>query len=119
MTIINGQAVVGFDQPRIEWLIAQAPSGEPLKFGAAVADVSKSGKTDIPINFGAYIGRIKAGSIAEKAGLTVGDIIIQLNNQGVSRAAHLELLVAKIKQGDKLSIVFVRGNTINTAEITI
>jgi hypothetical protein len=118
VTVIKGQTVVGFDQPRLEWLITQDPSSMPLKFGAAVADVGKSGRKDLPFNFGAYVGRIKPGSIAEKAGLAIGDVIIQLNNQGVSRAAHLELLIAKIKQGDKLSIVFIRGNTVNTAEVT-
>jgi S1-C subfamily serine protease len=123
VTVIDGQIVVGFDQPRLEWLIAQAQaqaqSGTPLKFGAAVADVVKSGKKDIPINFGAYVGRLKPGSLAEKSGLAVGDVIIQFNNQGVSRAAHLELLLAKIKPGDKLSIVFIRGNIVTTAEITV
>jgi membrane-associated protease RseP (regulator of RpoE activity) len=121
VTVIDGQPVVGFDQPRLEWLIAQAPtqSGGSLKFGAAVADVDKSGRKDLPIIFGAYVGRINPGSIAAKAGLTVGDIIIQLNNQGVSRATHLEFLIAKIKPGDTLSIVFIRGNIVNTTEVTI
>ena len=119
VTVIDGQAVVGFDRPRLEWLLAQAPGSAPLKFGAAVADVGKSGRKDLPINFGAYVGRVKPGSIAERAGLAAGDIIIQLNNQGVSRAAHLELLFAKIKPGDKLSIVFIRGNTLNTVEVTV
>ena len=118
VTVIDGQTVVGFDQTRLEQLIAQAQAGAPLKFGAAVADVAKAGRKDIPINFGAYVGRIKPGSIAEKAGLAAGDVIIQLNNQGVSRAVHLELLFANIKQGDKLSIVFIRGNAVNTAEVT-
>ena len=119
VTVIEGQAVVGFDQPRLEWLIAQAPPGTPPKFGAAVADVGKSGRKDIPITFGAYVGRIKPGSVAEKAGLTVGDIIIQLNSQGVFRAVHIEALMAKIKPGDKLNIVFIRGNIVTTTEITI
>jgi len=119
VTVIEGQVVVGFDRPRLEWLIAQAPESSPLKFGAAVADTCKSGRNDLPINFGAYVGRVKPGSIAEKAGLAVGDIIIQLNSQGVSRATHLEILFAKIKPGDKLSIVYVRGNTLNTAEVTL
>jgi S1-C subfamily serine protease len=119
VTVIEGQIVVGFDQPRLEWLLAQVPAATPLKLGAGVADVGNSGRKDLPINFGAFVGRIKPGSIAEKAGLAVGDIIIQLNNHGVSRAAHIELLIAKIKPGDKLNFVFIRGNTVNTAEITI
>jgi glutaredoxin len=117
VTVIDGQTVVGFDQPRLEWLIAQAPSGAPPKFGAAVADLSKSGRSDLPIIFGAYVGRVKPGSLAEKAGLAAGDIIIQLNNQGIFRAAHMESLMAKIKPGDELNIVFIRGGTVITAEV--
>jgi glutaredoxin 3 len=119
VTTIDSQIVVGFDRPRLELLIAQSSANEPIKFGVAVADLDKSGRNDLPIIFGAYVGRIKSGSIAEKAGLAVGDIIIQFNNQGVSRAAHLELLLAKIKQGDKINIVLIRGNVVTKAEITV
>jgi glutaredoxin 3 len=119
VTVIEGQIVVGFDKPKLEWLIAQAPTASPLKLGAGVADVNKSGRNDLAINFGAYVGRIKPDSIAEKAGLAVGDIIIQLNGHGVSRATHIELLIAKIKPGDKLNIVFIRGNTVTTTEIAV
>jgi S1-C subfamily serine protease len=119
VTVIDGQTVVGFNQPRIEQLIAQAQAGAPPKFGAAVADVGKAGRKGVPIIFGAYVGRIKSGSIAEKAGLAVGDVIIQLNNQAIPVAADLEHFIAGIKQGDKLSIVFIRGNAVNTAEVTI
>jgi S1-C subfamily serine protease len=118
VTVIDGQTVVGFDQPRIEQLIAQAQAGAPPKFGVAVADVGKAVREGVPIIFGAYVGRIKPGSIAEKAGLAVGDVIIQLNNQVISDAANLEHLITDIKQGDKLSIVFIRGNAVNTAEVT-
>jgi S1-C subfamily serine protease len=119
VTVLEGQTVIGFDKPRLEWLIAQAPADSPLKLGAGVADVSKSGRQDLPISFGAYVGRIKPGSIAEKAGLAVGDTIIQLNNHAVSRAAHIELLIAKMKPGEKLNIVFIRGATVTTTEITL
>lgn len=119
VTVIEGQIVVGFDQPRLEWLIAQAQgqAGTPLKFGAAVADVGKTARKGVPINFGAYVGRIKPGSIAEKAGLAGGDVIIQLNNLAISVAADLEHLTANIKQGDKISVVFIRGNAVNTVEV--
>jgi len=118
VTVVDGQTVVGFDQPRLEGLISQAKANTPFKFGAAVADVRTAAKKEVPIVFGAYVGRIMPNSIAEKAGLAVGDVIIQLNNQGVSRAAHLEVLLVKMKQGEKLSIVFIRGNTVNTTEVT-
>lgn len=117
VTVIDGQTVVGFDKTRLEWLLAQAQANTPPKFGAAVADVSKAARKDIPIVFGAYIGRIRPGSIAEKAGLAVGDVIIQLNNQPISNAGDLEHLIANMKQGDKLSIVFIRGSSVTAMEV--
>jgi S1-C subfamily serine protease len=118
VTVIDGQTVVGFDQPRLEQLIAQAQAGTPPKFGAAVADVGKAARKGVPIIFGAYVGRIKPGSIAEKAGLAVGDVIIQLDGLAISTAADLEKFILDIKQGDEISIVFIRGNSVNTAEVT-
>jgi S1-C subfamily serine protease len=118
VTVIDGQTVVGFNEPRLEQLIAQAQTATSPKFGAAVADVGKAGRKEVPIIFGAYVGRIKTGSIAEKAGLKVGDVIIQLNNQSISGAVDLEHFIVGIKQGDNLSIVFIRGTSVKTAEVT-
>ena len=117
VTVIDGQKVVGFDQPRLEWLIAQAKANTTPRFGAAVTDVGKAGKEGIPVNFGAYVGGIRVGSIAEKAGLAVGDVIIQTNSRLISGAGDLERFFADINQGEKLSIVFIRGNTVNRAEV--
>jgi glutaredoxin 3 len=117
--VIDGQIVVGFNEPRIEQLISQAEASIRPKFGAAVADVGKVGRKDVPIVFGAYVGRITTGSIAEKIELIVGDVIIQLNNQPISGAADLGCFLLGIKQGDKLSIVFIRGTEIKTAEVTV
>jgi glutaredoxin 3 len=117
--VIDGQIVVGFNEPRIEQLISQAEASIRPKFGAAVADVGKAGRKDVPIVFGAYVGRITTGSIAEKIELIVGDVIIQLNNQPISGAADLGRFLLGIKLGDKLSIVFIRGTEIKTAEVTV
>ena len=119
VTVINGQTIVGFNQPRLEQLIAQAQAAARPKFGAGIANVGKSGRQGVPIIFGAYIGRVGTGSIAEKAGLAVGDVIIQMNSQPISDTVDLERFLASINQGDKLSIVFIRGANVNTAEVTI
>ncbi len=120
VTVIDGQTVVGFDKPRLEWLLAQAQAqtqnAPPPKFGAAVADVGQAGRPGVPINFGAYVGRIRPGTLAEKAGLAVGDVIVQLNNQAVAHASDLEHILADIKPGDRLTLVFLRGNAVITAE---
>lgn len=119
VTVIDGQPIVGFDQPRLESFFSQAQTGTPPKFGAAVADVGKTARKGAPIIFGAYVGRINPGSIAEKAGLAVADIIIQLDGLAISTVADLEKFMLEVKQGDEISIVFIRGNSVNTAEVTV
>ena len=117
--MIDGQTVVGFNQPRLEQLIDQAQAAARPKFGAGIANVGKAGRKGVPIIFGAYIGRVTIGAIAERLGLAVGDVIIQMNNQPIFDTSGLEHFMAGIKQGDKLSVVFIRGTTVNTAEVTI
>ena len=117
VTVIDGQTVVGFNEPRLEQLIAQAQAAQRPRLGAGIGNVGKAGRKSVPIIFGAYIGRIVTGSIAEKAGLAIGDVIIQMNNQPISDTADVERVMAGIKQGDKLSVVFIRGTGINTVEV--
>jgi len=64
------------------------------------------------------VGRIGTGSIAERVGLAIGDVIIQMNNKQISDTVDLEHFMAIIKQGDKLSVVFIRGTVVNTMEVT-
>jgi S1-C subfamily serine protease len=117
VTVIDGQVVVGFDELRLEQLIIQTQGTAAPKFGAAVADVTKTGRRETSLQFGAYIGRITPNSIAEKTGLGIGDIIIQMNNQPILNAADLGRVMAGIKQGDKISIVFIRNTNIINKEI--
>ena len=116
VTVIDGQVVVGFDELRLQQLIIQSQGAASPKFGAAIADVSKIGKKEVPITFGAYVGRVRPSSIAERAGLSAGDVIIQMNKQPISNTADLGSVMADIKQGDALSLVFIRGTSVVTVE---
>jgi S1-C subfamily serine protease len=50
--------------------------------------------------------------------VAIGDVIIQMNNEQISDTVDLEYFMASIKQGDKLSVVFIRGTVVNTVEVT-
>ena len=50
--------------------------------------------------------------------MDIGDVIIQMNNKQISDTVDLEHFMAIIKQGDKLSVVFIRGTVVNTMEVT-
>lgn len=107
--VVNNEVVVGFDRPRLEFLLAKAAQGK-ITFGAAVADASrmtlKQGK--IPI-FGAFVGKVAPRSAAERAGLQPGDIITELNLRPVRNADDVEKAVAELRPGGRVRVAWLRG----------
>jgi glutaredoxin 3 len=117
VTIIDGQIVVGFDRGRLEELLSRAQAGQHPPFGASIADASKiTAKQGSGITLGAYVGRIRPGSVAERIGLAPGDIITELNMKGIANAADLERGLSNLKRGSRFSLVFLRGDKTMTAE---
>jgi S1-C subfamily serine protease len=109
---VDGQAVVGFNQPQLLQLLNQARGSQarpgPL-LGASVADAATQARKrpGIPTS-GAYVGRVRAGSPAELAGLRKGDVITALGGQLVSRAEDLHRLLGEMPRGRDLSLTYVR-----------
>jgi glutaredoxin-like YruB-family protein len=102
---VDGQVVVGFDQPRLMQILQ---SSRP-KLGASVADAARQAKKHpgIPTS-GAYVGRVRSGSPAERAGLRQGDVVMALGGQPVVVADDLHRLVAEMPKGRDLSLTYVR-----------
>jgi glutaredoxin-like YruB-family protein len=105
---VDGQVVVGFDQPRLRQLLQAAHRAKP-RLGASIADAaSQAGKrAGIPTS-GAYVGRVRSGSAAERAGLRVGDVIVALGGQPVTRADDVHRLVPQMPKGREVSLTYVR-----------
>jgi S1-C subfamily serine protease len=111
VTIIDQQAVIGFDRARLEQLLTQKQGGQRLSFGASIADASKiTAKQGTGITLGAYVGRVRTGSVAERIRLASGDIIIELNMKNIANASDLERALSGLSRGSRLSLVFLRGN---------
>jgi len=68
------------------------------------------------ITLGAYIGKVRPGSVAQRLGLATGDIITELNLQRIANAGDLERALANLNRGSRFSIVFIRGNKTMTTE---
>lgn len=105
---VDGKVVVGFDQPRLRQLLKQAGRGRP-KLGASIADAASQVKTrpGIPA-MGAYVGRVRAGSPAERTGLRPGDVIVALGGQPVTRSADVHQLLPQLPTGRDISLTYVR-----------
>jgi S1-C subfamily serine protease len=105
---VDGQVVVGFNQPRLMQLLGQARRAQP-KLGASIADAASqvASHPGIPAA-GAYVGRVRTGSPAEQAGLRRGDVITALGGQPVARAADVHQLLPQMPKGRDLSLTYVR-----------
>lgn len=99
VTEINGRYIVGFDRPALQaavsdlrtWTGAAPQPGSPVKLGAQVADAARM--LNQP---GALLGHVRAGSLAEQAGLREGDIILALNGQTISSPGDLAQALQKL-----------------------
>ena len=114
VTIIDGQTIVGFDRARLERAIGkrQRPS-----LGASVADASKiMARQGAGITLGAYVGKVRLGSLAERLGLASGDIIIEVNMQRIANAVDVEKAMSRLSKGNRVSVIFLRGDQQFTKE---
>jgi len=117
VTFVDGQMVIGFDQARLEHVLAQS-HGPSL--GAAVADAAKiTAMRGLPPATGAYVGVVRPASAAQRLGLAVGDIITEINSQPVVSAADLEHAVENLRTGSRIVLVFMRSDSRHAAEGTL
>ena len=120
VTVIDGETIIGFDLARLEQALSKRPGESRPSFGAAIADASKiSAGQGAVVAFGAYVGKVRAGSVAQRVGLAVGDIVVEINMQRVANADDLERALSRLNRGSRISLVFHRGNKTFTAEGTL
>ena len=120
VTVIDGEAIIGFDLARLEQALSKRPGESRPSFGAAIADASKiSAGQGAVVAFGAYVGRVRAGSAAQRVGLAPGDIITEINMQRVSNADDLERALSRLNRRSRISLVFQRGSKNFTTEGTL
>jgi glutaredoxin 3 len=122
VTVIGGETIIGFDRPRLEAALSQQtrPEEPPRpSFGASVADAGKiTARQGESITLGAYIGAVRAGTLAERLGLARGDIITMLNKQSIANAGELEAILSRLNKGSYVTVVFLRDKNKLTAEGT-
>jgi len=99
---IDDQVVVGFDRRRLEELLPQGAIAK-VELGAAVADAASRAQMD-----GAYVGRVKRGSLADKAGLKARDVIVELNGQAVRNSADLARIMSGLRPGARPTLTYMR-----------
>ena len=109
VVVIDGQVVVGFNRPAIDQLLARS-AARPPRLGAAIADAARiAAKQNATLPAGAYVGRVEADSPAARAGIQVGDVIVQLGGQPVQSDRDVDRLMANVRSGQNVGIAVWRG----------
>jgi serine protease Do len=68
---------------------------------------------------GALVADVTAGSPAEKAGIAIGDVIVEVGGKKLEDARQLPALVAKLKPGAKAPVTVVRQGKRKTITVEI
>ncbi len=82
-------------------------------------DAAAAAALNAPVDAGAMITEINPDSAAEKAGLQIEDIIIEVNSRKISDARELRNAIGLLSVGDKVAIRYVRDGEAHetTAEL--
>src|SRR6202161_2972468 len=89
--------------------------------GIGISDISTENEQFFNVNdaTGAVVTQVEADSPAAKAGLKVGDVIIQLDGQKVSDAGELQVEVGQKRPGTTIKLEVIRDGKNTTVPITL
>ena len=71
------------------------------------------------VDFGAVISYIEEGKPADKAGLKVGDVIVEMNGKKIEDTSHFKFELYKYSVGDKVTVKYYRNNKISETTIEL
>jgi len=84
------------------------------------------GKNNLPVNYGVWIQKgsngeaaIFPGSVAEKAGLKEGDIILEFNGEKITEKNTLAKIIMKYNPGDEATLKILRDKTEEIIEVIL
>ncbi|KOY88122.1 hypothetical protein AD998_08815 [bacterium 336/3] len=81
------------------------------------AEVAKEKKLDVIE--GVYIAKVTSNGGAAEAGITKGDIIIEIDGKRVNSKSELQAIVASKRPGDKVDVLYKRENVEKKTQILL
>ena len=76
-------------------------------------------RLNLPVHEGILVGRVIRGTAAERAGLEVEDVIVQLGEEPIRNNGELSKFLIDHPPGETIEVVFYRGRTRMGAQITL
>lgn len=88
---------------------AAKTQGDSGMLGLMVSTLSSEELKSRELSHGVVVGKVIADSPAEQAGLTVGDVIVSVNNQPVKTAADLKTVVQAAPANRPIAMLIMQG----------
>ena len=93
-------------------------TGRP-QFGWSIIDISESDSRRYNMPMGAYVIDVQDGSAADKAGIQLRDIVIELDGEKVSSTADINALMSNYKAGDTVTLTINRKGEDVKVDVTL
>ncbi len=118
-TLWNGQEIP--DDARIigAQVITQSPSGSYLGVGVAEINAERAKAMKLKEVRGVEITRVENDSPAAKAGLKVGDVVLEYNGERVEGTAQFQRMVRETPADRQVRLVISRDGTTQTLTTTV
>jgi S1-C subfamily serine protease len=120
----DDDVIVGFDQVRLAKIADRfaGPKRPPLGLLAAntesyIARHPEAASAVPPGTKGVYVGEVRPDSVAERAGLRPGDILIGLAGKRIRDMSMLDQMVDTLKAGDRAEIRYIRNGIDETTTL--
>ena len=98
-------ALAACDAPQSQ--LRQVTIESPEALGLSLRELPSSALRSVGLAYGLSV--IKAGSLAERAGVRVGDIVFAVNQQPFSSKEEFEKLIGTHKKGEMVALLVRRG----------
>lgn len=91
------------------------------RIGVVIQDVTPelAEALDLSTPRGAIVSQVEAGSPAEEAGLEPGDVIVEVEGDGIESSADLRNKVGLIERGKKLKVAYFRDGKRRTTVVRV
>lgn len=110
------EVILGFDQQKLARLVSKfaAPKRPALGLLGAEAESYLRNHSELASSYpegvkGIYVGQVRPDSVAARAGLHAGDVIVAAANKRVGNLHALDRLIDTLKPGESISIRYYRG----------
>jgi hypothetical protein len=100
--------IVNLETPTAKTAASAPPPAPKPELGLLLQDLDETAARQLPGRKGVAVAAVVRDSIADRAGLEAGDIVITVGERTVENAAHVSALLDALKLGESVVIKLIR-----------